>query len=86
MIKPQAKLNDIKLFGWGWNLVRNLTKGDNALTHTGRNRGQDTVIILLPEDKKGIIGLTNGENGDKVYEKIIADYFELGKEILSRMK
>ncbi|HSB94504.1 MAG TPA: serine hydrolase domain-containing protein [Flavitalea sp.] len=86
MIKPQAKVNNDKEFGLGWNLVRNLTNGHYALTHTGRNRGQNTVIILLPEDKRGIIVFTNGDNGDKVYEKIIADYFDLGKEILSRMK
>ena len=57
-----------------------------ALTHTGRNRGQNTVIILLPQVKKGIVVFTNGENGDKLYERIISEYFDTGKEILERMR
>jgi len=86
MIKPQAVLKNNKEFGLGWAMVKNLTTGGYALTHTGRNRGQNTVIILLPQKKKGIIVFTNGDNGDKVYEHIISEYFDSGKEILSRMK
>lgn len=86
MIKTQALLENGKEFGLGWNVTRNLTKGGYALTHTGRNRGQNTIIILLPEEKKGIIVFTNGENGDNVYECIISEYFDSGKEILARIK
>ena len=86
MIKTQALLKNGKEFGLGWNVTRNLARGGYALTHTGRNRGQNTIIILLPQEKKGIIVFTNGENGDKVYEQIILEYFDSGKEILTRMK
>ena len=86
MIKPQALTSNGKTFGLGWNVISNLTRGGYALTHTGRNRGQNTIIILLPLENKGIIVFTNGENGDKVYENIISAYFDSGKEILTRMK
>jgi CubicO group peptidase (beta-lactamase class C family) len=86
MIKTQALLKNGKEFGLGWNVIKNLSIGGYALTHTGRNRGQNTVIILLPQTKKGIIVFTNGENGDKVYESIISEYFDSGKEILDRMR
>ena len=86
MIKTQARPTGSRVFGLGWNVIRNLTKGGYALTHTGRNRGQNTVIILLPQAQKGIIVFTNGENGDKVYERIISEYFDSGKEILARMR
>jgi len=86
MIKTQAILKNGKTFGLGWNVTRNLTKGGYALTHTGRNRGQNTIIILLPEEKKGIIVFTNGDSGDKLYERIISEYLDSGKEILRRMK
>ncbi len=86
MIKTQAVLKNGKEFGLGWNVTRNLSKGGYALTHTGRNRGQNTIIILLPQEKRGIIVFTNGENGDIVYENIISEYFDSGKEILTRIK
>ena len=86
MIKTQALLKNGKEYGLGWNLIKNLSSGGYALTHTGRNRGQNTVIILLPQVKKGIVVFTNGENGDKLYERIISEYFDTGKEILERMR
>lgn len=86
LIKNQVQLKNGKYFGLGWSLIKNLSTGSYALTHTGRNRGQNTIIILLPEQKRGIVVFTNGENGDKVYESIISEYFDSGKEILSRMK
>jgi len=86
MIKTQARPSSSREFGLGWNVIRNLASGGYALTHTGRNRGQNTVIILLPQSKKGIIVFTNGENGHKVYENIISEYFDSGKEIIARMR
>lgn len=86
MIKTQAVLKNGKTFGLGWNVVNNLSNRGYALTHTGRNRGQNTIIILLPQEKRGIVVFTNGDNGDKVYENIISEYFDSGKEILNRIK
>jgi len=86
MMQPQVSLPNGKAVGLGWVVQQNLSNGEFALTHTGRNRGQNTVIILLPKSKKGIVVFTNGENGHRVYEKIIATYFDKGNEILARMK
>lgn len=86
MIQKQALLKNGNEVGLGWFLIKNLANGGYVLYHSGSNRGQNTKIFLLPKSKKGIIIFTNGENGNKVCEKIISEYFESGKEILERIK
>ena len=86
MTLTQTVLENKKEFGLGWSLVKNLSNGEYALVHTGRNPGINTIVILLPESKRGIVVFTNGEKGDMVYQKIIGDSFDLGKEIIDRIK
>lgn len=86
MTTKQAQLKNNREFGLGWSLIKGLKNGEHVLVHTGRNPGINTIIVLLPESKRGIVIFTNGDNGDQVYEKIIAESFEAGKEIINRMK
>lgn len=86
MIQKQVMLENGTEVGLGWFMIKELTYGGYVLYHSGRNRGQNTKIFLLPESKQGIIIFTNGENGDKVCDKIISEYFESGKEILSHLR
>lgn len=86
MIQRQVLLKNGTEFGLGWVLIKNLSKGGYAVFHSGSNRGQNTKILLLPLAKKGIVIFTNGENGNKVCENIIAGYVESGKEIVDRLK
>lgn len=86
MIAPQSVVNDKNAFGLGWRVIKGLSNGEYALVHTGRNAGLNTVIMLLPESGRGIVVFTNGENGYKVYEKIIAESLDAGSEILTLMK
>ncbi len=86
MIQKQTMLKNGNEVGLGWFLIKNLHNGENVMYHSGSNRGQNTKIFLLPKSKKGIIIFTNGENGNKVCEKIISEYLESGKEILDRLK
>jgi len=85
MIHTKALTNNGIEIGLGWFLVKNLRKGGYALMHSGSNRGQNTKIILIPKSKTGIIVFTNGENGSKVCDLIISEYFESGKEIIERI-
>lgn len=86
MMQKQTVLKNGIEVGLGWFMIKNLTNGGYALYHSGSNRGQNTKVFLLPKSKKGIVIFTNGENGNKVCEKIISEYFESGKEILDRLK
>ena len=72
-------------FGLCWRLVRDLSNGESALVHTGRNPGITTIVILLPQSQRGIVVLTNGENGEEFYKKVIEGSLDVGKEILGRL-
>ena len=73
-------------FGLCWLLVRNLSNGEYALVHSGRNPGIATIVVLLPQSKRGVVVLTNGENGEEVYKKVLAESLDLGAEILRRLE
>jgi CubicO group peptidase (beta-lactamase class C family) len=86
MIARQAQLKNNREWGLGWSLIKGLTDGGYALVHTGGNPGLNTIVILLPESKRGIVVFTNGAKGDQLYEKLIEQVFDLGREVISRMK
>lgn len=86
MTAKQAQLKNNREWGLGWSLIRGLSNGEYALLHTGGNPGLNTIVILLPESKRGIVVFTNGAKGDQLYEKLIGQAFGLGKEIITRMK
>jgi CubicO group peptidase (beta-lactamase class C family) len=86
MIQKQALLENGIEVGLGWFMIKNMTHGGYVLYHSGSNRGQNTKIYLSPTSKKGIVIFTNGENGNRVCEKILSRYFESGDEILDRIK
>jgi CubicO group peptidase (beta-lactamase class C family) len=71
-------------FGLSWGLLHNLSNGEYALVHAGRNPGLNTIVILLPKSNRGIVIFTNGENGTDLYKKIISNSLDLGDEILVR--
>ena len=69
----------------GWELQRNLgSKDEYALIHSGSDKGVRTVMILLPESMQGLIIFTNGDNGTKLYEKLVTESLDLGSEIWKR--
>jgi CubicO group peptidase (beta-lactamase class C family) len=86
MITNQAQLPDNKEWGLGWRLIKALSNREYALVHTGGNPGICTIVVLLPESKRGIVLFTNGAKGNLLYEKIVRDAFDVGKEIIDRMK
>ena len=86
MIAKQAQLKNNREWGLGWSLIKGLSNGEYALVHTGGNPGINTIVILLPESKRGIVVFTNGAKGDQLYQKLIGQAFDLGAEIITRMK
>jgi CubicO group peptidase (beta-lactamase class C family) len=86
MITNQTQLPGNKEWGLGWRLIKGLPLSDYALVHTGGNPGINTIVILLPKSKRGIVIFTNGAKGDQLFEKIVGEVLDVGDEILSRMK
>ena len=85
MISTQVNIKTNVDQGLGWEIIRNLPNNEYALVHEGGSSGVQTIVVLLPVSKRGIVVFTNGDEGDKVYSKIIEEYFDLGKDILSAL-
>ena len=86
MVRPQVQYPTGKnlFFGLGWMLMPDLSNGEYALIHTGSDPGVNTVIVLFPKSQRGLIVFTNGDNGTQVWTKILAEAFDVGKEMLGR--
>lgn len=71
----------------GWEIFLDIgPKREYALIHSGGDAGIQTLVILLPVSKQGLIVFTNGDNGYKLYEKIIIEMLDVGKELMARVK
>lgn len=76
----EAKKN--KYFGLGFEIY-DLGNNEIALSHGGSDKGVNTFAIMLPKTKQGLVIFTNVDDGYKVYESILNQYFgEVGKKIV----
>jgi CubicO group peptidase (beta-lactamase class C family) len=82
MISSQINIKSNINQGLGWEIIRNLPNNEYALEHEGGANGVQTIIVLLPVSKRGIIIFTNGDGGDKVYSKILEGSLDIGNDIL----
>ena len=83
MISTQVKRKKRYDQGLGWGVVRNLPEGEYALEHYGSDRGVKTQAVFLPKSKRGIVVLTNGDNGRNVYLNVIKESLDIGKTLLN---
>lgn len=87
MIRPHVSTGGDRFMGLGWEMFLDLgPKKEYALTHSGSDQGVQTLVILLPISKQGLIIFTNGDNGYKLYEKIIVEILDIGREMMNRVK
>ncbi len=70
--KPE---HDSTGMGLGWQVIDNIPNGEYALTHSGADEGVQTVVLLLPNSKRGIVIFTNGDDGYKVEALILKSSF-----------
>ena len=64
--------------GIGWEMFIDLgPRKEYCLIHSGSDQGVQTLVFLLPVSKQGLIIFTNGDNGHKLYEKIIIEMLDL---------
>jgi len=86
MIRPQVAYPGGKnmFFGLGWMVMPDLSNGEYALVHTGSDPGVSTVVILFPKSQRGLVVFTNGDNGVQIWTRIVAEAFDVGKEMLDR--
>lgn len=78
----QIEMKKNKYFGLGWEIY-DLGNNEIALSHGGSDFGVNTFAIMLPKSKKGLVIFTNVDDGYKIYEPILNQYFgEAGKKIV----
>jgi len=85
MIRPQVKTKEDYYRGLGWGLVKGLPDGEYALEHGGSDIGVRTMAIFMPKSKKGIVVMTNADNGMFISDRIIRLALPLGTKLLEIM-
>lgn len=86
MVKSQVQVRDKLHMGLGWEVHTGFPNGEYALIHSGSDQGVHAVIILTPKSGQGLIVMTNGDNGFRLYERLVLESLDLGKEIMARAK
>lgn len=82
MTSHQVETKKNKYFGLGFEIY-DLGNDNYALSHGGADKGAQTIVLLLPKTKQGLIIFTNVDDGYKIYEKIVNHYLgENGKKII----
>jgi hypothetical protein len=84
MSTPQAMIKKGDYMGLGWEILNGFGNKEYAIMHTGSDKGVRTLAIILPLTGEGLILLTNGDNGYKLYFQLIPELLSLGKEIIKR--
>lgn len=78
----QIETKKNKYYGLGFEIY-DLGNNEFTLSHSGSDQGVNTFAIILPKTKKGLIIFTNADDGYKIYETILNQYFgEAGKKIV----
>ncbi len=62
----------------------NLPNGEYALIHGGADKDVHALVMLFPRSKEGLVVLTNGDNGHKLYGMLVPEALTLGAEIMKR--
>ncbi|MFC4480069.1 serine hydrolase [Flavobacterium chungangensis] len=82
MISHQVQTKKNKYFGLGFEIY-DLGNENYALSHSGADKGVQTIVFMLPKTKQGLIIFTNVDDGYKVYENIVVHYLgENGRKIV----
>jgi len=70
MTRPQIQINSALSWGLGWGVQRD--DFGEVLWHWGANNSFRNFVVADPANGRAIVVLTNGENGPRVYERVIA--------------
>lgn len=82
MKTSQVTTKQGKSFGLGFEIY-DLGDGNIALSHSGADKGVQTLFVIIPKTKDGIVIFTNVDDGYKVYEKLLTEYLgNYGRKVI----
>lgn len=82
MRTKQIVTKKYKYFGLGFEIY-DLGNNEIAMSHSGSDKGVNTIAFILPKTKQGLVIFTNADDGYKIYEPIMNQYFgAAGKKIV----
>ncbi|MDF2553073.1 MAG: serine hydrolase [Chryseobacterium sp.] len=82
MKAKQVETKKNKYYGLGFEIY-DLGNNEISLSHSGSDKGVNTFAIILPKTKKGIVIFTNVDDGYKIYETLINQYFgDIGRKVV----
>lgn len=85
MMRPHSNVREGIDFGLGWIVFNGLPNNEYALFNAGSDTGVNALMVLLPNSKRGLVVMTNGDNGRGLAMRLIgASLGEVGGEILNR--
>jgi CubicO group peptidase (beta-lactamase class C family) len=85
MVTPKSAINKNSSMCLGWECFDGLAGSEYAILHTGSDIGVKALVLLFPHSKQGLVILTNSDNGNMVYEKLITNILgNLGNEFLKK--
>ena len=71
----------------GWIIFQNLPNDEYALFNAGSDQGVNSLIVILPKSNRGLIVMTNGDNGRELAMKAVSVFLDdTGNQILERFK
>lgn len=84
MISNQVRVNDVKHFGLGWWIDKNINSNKNfAMVHGGDDIGVHTIAFIIPKTKQGLVIFTNSDNGTGAFVQVLLKYLgENGQGIM----
>lgn len=85
MTRPQVRVKENYFRCLGWGLVEGLPNGEYALEHGGSDVGVRTMAVFLPKSKRGVVVMTNADNGMFVTDHVIKEALAEGAQILQTM-
>ena len=73
MMRAQVQMNGKPddVMGLGWEVLAGPAADAHILIHTGSDDGIKTLIVLLPDSRRGIVVFTNGDRGMDVVVRIL---------------
>ena len=84
-VRPSSEQKAGIAWGLGMQVLPGVDGEEFALVHTGGDLGTKAIAILLPKSRRGLLILSNAENGMVLWRKIIEEYLgPAGAEIVRR--